>query len=83
MKIIGISILMLVLLAGFSLGMDIFLGFDVNTSVKNALNPFLVMETAELNMCFLFLFFVVVSPIRSFFRKRKEEANKDKKQHQP
>lgn len=80
MKVIGISILMMVLLAGISLSMDILLGFDVNTSVKNALNPFFVMETAELSIFVLYLFFVTLGPILSFYRKRKEEAAKDKKQ---
>ncbi|MET1031029.1 hypothetical protein [Domibacillus tundrae] len=83
MKVIGISILMIVLLAGVSLSIDILLGFDVNTSVKNALNPFLVMKKAEVSIFLLFLLFLVVGSIRSFFRKRKEEAAKDKKQQQP
>jgi branched-subunit amino acid ABC-type transport system permease component len=83
MKILGISILLLGLLAGFSLGIDILLGSDLKTSLKNALNPFRVMDPAELVIFILLLLFLVADPVRSFFRKKKQETTKDKKQHQP
>jgi hypothetical protein len=79
LKILGISILLLGLLAGFSLGIDILLGSDLNTSLKNALNPFLVMAPAELVIFILLLLFLVAGPVRSFFRKKKQETTKDKK----
>jgi hypothetical protein len=83
MKILGISILMLGLLVGIALGMDILLRFDVDTSLKHVFNPFLVMETPEFFIFLVFLFALVAPPIRSFFRKKKQQTTKDKKQHQP
>ncbi|MGX1373346.1 hypothetical protein RKD56_000426 [Priestia megaterium] len=59
MKIMGISLLMLGCLIAFSLGIDIFQGFDVSQALYNAVSPFRVMEVAELFVLFflLFLFF--------------------------
>ena len=71
MKILGIFILVLGLLVVISLGMDILLGFDLNTSLKNAFNPFLVMEVPEFIILLFFLYFLVAPPVRSFFRKKK------------
>ncbi|MCP3764766.1 hypothetical protein NLX67_20765 [Domibacillus sp. A3M-37] len=79
MKIMGVSLLMTVLLGILSLSIDVLSGFDVATSIRNSLNPFYVMETAELVIFVVFLFFIVAGPVLSFFRKRKEEAVKDKK----
>ena len=52
MKIIGISLLMLGCLMGFSLGIDIVQGFDVSQALYNAMSPFRVMEVAELFVLF-------------------------------
>ncbi|MFC3884486.1 hypothetical protein ACFOU2_13620 [Bacillus songklensis] len=82
MKIFGITILTMGLLMGFSLSMDILLGFDIITSLKNAFNPFLVMEAAEMCVLFFFIFLLVIESILLFFQKRKEEANKQKNQPQ-
>ena len=82
MKILGITILVMGLLTGFSLSMDLLLGLDLYTSVNNALNPFLVMEVHEL-VFFLFLVIcLIAAPFRFFFRKKKEGSSKDKKQQQ-
>jgi branched-subunit amino acid ABC-type transport system permease component len=83
MKILGISILLLVFLTGFSLGLDILSGLDLTTSIKNALNPFLVIEVAEFFLFFLLIIYLVVVPLRSFFRKKKQGTTKDKKHNQP
>ena len=82
MKILGISILVLVFLTGFSLGMDILSGFDLYTSIKNNVNPFLVMEVPELVLFFLLIIYLVAVPARPFFQKKKKGTTKDKKQHQ-
>jgi uncharacterized membrane protein len=71
MKILGISILILVFLAGLSLGIDILSGFDLNTSLKNAVMPFLIMEVAEIVIFFLLLIYMGAGPLRSYFRKKK------------
>jgi hypothetical protein len=59
MKIIGISFLTMGFLMGFSLGIDIFQGFDVSQALYNAVSPFRVIEVAELFVLFflLYLFF--------------------------
>lgn len=68
MRILGISILMLVLLSCFSIGMDRLLGFDLKTSIKNAVNPFLVMEVAEIIIFFLLIIIWVFYSIRIFLK---------------
>ncbi|WP_310332338.1 hypothetical protein [Priestia megaterium] len=57
MKIIGISLLMMECLMGFSLGIDIFQGFDISQALYNAVSPFRVIEVAELFVLFFLLFF--------------------------
>ncbi|WP_078394641.1 hypothetical protein [Shouchella patagoniensis] len=74
MKILGISMLMFILLVSISMGIDYLLGFRVSVNLV-ALNPFYVMETPEIVIFFLMIFFLVVRPLVSFSRKR----NKRKK----
>lgn len=76
MKIIGISILMFVFLTVFSLCMDILLGFDLNTSINNAIRPFLVMEVTEIVIFFLLIVLMVVGPVRTFYNKRKKKQKR-------
>jgi len=74
MKILGISILMLVLLSGFSIVMDTFLGFDLNTSFNNSINPFLVMEVTEI-IIFIMLIFIIwaICSTHLFLKKRSKK----------
>jgi hypothetical protein len=60
MKILGIAILMMGLLMGFSLSLDILQGFDIRASLQNALNPFRVMEVAEYIVIFVLVFAIVI-----------------------
>ncbi|KQL33664.1 hypothetical protein [Psychrobacillus sp. FJAT-21963] len=76
MKIIGISILMFVFLTVFSLCMDILLGFDLNTSINNAIRPFLVMEVTEIVIFFLLIVLMVVGPVRTSYNKRKKKQQR-------
>ncbi|WP_057913155.1 hypothetical protein [Peribacillus muralis] len=76
MKFFGITILLLVPLVLFSLGMDILLGFDLDNSVKHAFNPFLVKDRAEL---ILFLILLVILVFSFIYRKKKKD-NKPKGQ---
>lgn len=73
MKIIGITILMFIFLTVFSLSMDILLGFDLNTSINNAIRPFLVMEVTEKVVFFLLIVLMAVDPVRTFYNKRKKK----------
>ncbi|MFB5089441.1 hypothetical protein PGC35_20010 [Psychrobacillus sp. PGGUH221] len=76
MKIIGISILMFIFLTVFSLCMDILLGFDLNTSINNAIRPFLVMEVTEIVIFFLLIVLMVVGPVRTSYNKRKKKQKR-------
>ncbi|MDI7740587.1 hypothetical protein QMK38_01115 [Lysinibacillus fusiformis] len=73
MKIIGISILMFGLLSGFSIGMDTLLGFDLITSFRNAVNPFLVMKKAEIIIFYLLIIIWAFYSTRLFLIKRREK----------
>ena len=73
MKIIGITILMFIFLTVFSLSMDILLGFDLNTSINNAIRPFLVMEVTEKVVFFLLIVLMAVDPVRTIYNKRKKK----------
>ncbi|MFX3673465.1 MAG: hypothetical protein ACE3JQ_03315 [Paenisporosarcina sp.] len=78
MKILGISIFMLGFLTALFLGMDILSGFDLKTSLYNAVNPFLVMEVAEIVIFFFLLLFLIAGPVFAFFRKKKKKKQKAK-----
>ena len=80
MKILGISILMMGILIGFSLGIDLLLGFEIRTSLKSAFNPFRVMEIPEFIVIFLLVFSLVIESLRSSYQKRKVKTNNSQKQ---
>ncbi|WP_338449732.1 hypothetical protein R4Z09_26880 [Niallia oryzisoli] len=71
MKILGICILIMIPLIAFSLTIDILQGFDLATSIRNALSPFNVMEAPEQAVLFFFLFLLAIQFIQSFIKKRK------------
>ncbi|QYF84436.1 hypothetical protein KY492_09365 [Brevibacterium sp. PAMC21349] len=73
MKFFGITVLILFPLVAFSLGMDILLGFDLDSSIKHAINPFLVKDPAEL---ILFIILVVLLLFSFFYRKKKKGNTK-------
>lgn len=74
MKIVGISILLLLSLMGVSISFDTLVGNSSwNTSIKNTINPFYVMETPELVLFYLFLLLTLVTPVRLFFQKKKQK----------
>jgi hypothetical protein len=77
MKILGISILMAGFLMTFSLLLDLLQGFDVRTSLYNALSPFRVMESPEFFVLFFFLFLLVAKWGLAFYK------NKHKKMNEP
>ncbi|MDR4946885.1 hypothetical protein [Neobacillus cucumis] len=67
------------ILAGGMLGLIIFLDILLGTEPKRlfgkALNPFRVMEPAEYVIVFFFAFFLAVSLVKSFLKKRKKQNN--------
>ncbi|OLN21436.1 hypothetical protein BTO30_15075 [Domibacillus antri] len=75
MKNLGIALLLWTALVLFSLSVDVFLGFGFTTSLRNAFNPFLVMDIAEMVIFAVFIFFLVVVPLVSFFRKKMKEQD--------
>ncbi|MBK0295438.1 hypothetical protein IAE22_24245 [Bacillus sp. S34] len=70
MKILGISVLMMGCLMGFSLGIDIIQGFDVSQALYNAISPFRVMELAELFVLFFLLFLFFAESLYLFMKKK-------------
>jgi len=69
---IGISLLMLGCLMGFSLGIDIFQGFDISQALANTVSPFRVMEVAELVVLFFLLFLFFAESAYFFISKRNQ-----------
>lgn len=64
---------MFLLLSGISIGMDSLLGFDLKTSFKNAVNPFLVMEVTEIIIFYFLIIIWVYCSIRLFLIKRSKK----------
>lgn len=75
MKIIGIALLMMGCLMAFSLGVDIFQGFDVSQALYNAVSPFRVMEVTELFVLFFLLFLFFSESAYLFIKKRKRNES--------
>ncbi|KNH19665.1 hypothetical protein ACS78_19785 [Priestia megaterium] len=75
MKIIGIALLMMGCLMAFSLGVDIFQGFDVSQALYNAVSPFRVMEVTELFVLFFLLFLFFAESAYLFIKKRKRNES--------
>ncbi|MBA9028263.1 high-affinity nickel permease [Peribacillus huizhouensis] len=73
MKIIGISILIMVLLIGLNFGLDIIQGFNRKSAVYNAISPFRVGNTLDYIVVFLFILFIAIDIIL-YHRKQKQEA---------
>ncbi|RFU61166.1 hypothetical protein D0466_19340 [Peribacillus glennii] len=73
MKILGIAILILGLLTGFSLGLDILMGFEARKAVHNAFNPFQVMEAAELAVLYFFILLFIVESLRPYYQKKRKK----------
>ncbi|MBU8756880.1 MULTISPECIES: hypothetical protein [Priestia] len=73
MKIMAISLLIMGCLMAFSLGIDIFQGFDVSQALYNAVSPFRVMEVAELFVLF-FLLFLFFAEFLYLFMKKKNQS---------
>lgn len=54
--------------------MDRLLGFDLKTSIKNAVNPFLVMEVTEIIIFYLLIIIWAFYSIRLIIIKRRKKG---------
>lgn len=75
MKMFGVPLIMFIMLTGISFGIDMLQGFELKTSLLNAVNPFLVMETPELAVFIFFLFLFVLDGFFVYYKKRKNKTN--------
>lgn len=75
MKILGISLLMMGCLIGFSLSIDIIQGNDFSQALYKAINPFRVMEVSELFVLFLLLSLFVVESLYLYIKKKSKATN--------
>jgi len=76
MKILGISLLMMGCLIGFSLSIDIIIqGNDFSQALYKAINPFRVMEVSELFVLFLLLSLFVVESLYLYIKKKSKATN--------
>jgi hypothetical protein len=64
MKIIMITLGMLATLIGCSFGIDLLLGFEKQTALRNAVSPFRVMEIPEY---FAFMFLIAIYLLKKLF----------------
>ncbi len=74
MKILGISLLMMGCLIGFSLSIDIIQGNDISQALHKSINPFRVMEVSELFVLFLLSLFVAES-LYLYIKKKSKATN--------
>ena len=65
MKIIFIAIMMLTILISCSFGIDLLLGFEMKTALRNAISPFRVMEVPEY---FVFVFLIVIYLLKKLYK---------------
>ncbi|MFP7298920.1 hypothetical protein [Neobacillus niacini] len=64
MKIIMITLLMLATLISCSFGIDLLLGFEMKTAMRNAVSPFRVMEIPEY---FAFIFLIAIYVLKKLY----------------
>ncbi|MDQ0300247.1 hypothetical protein J2S78_002694 [Salibacterium salarium] len=77
MKTLGITLLMFGLLACLSFGLDMGMGDNMNTALRNVFNPFQVMELIELFILTFFILMFFVETIFLFIKKRKKRHQKN------
>ncbi len=75
MKILGISLLMMACLIGFSLSIDIIQGSGFSQALYKAINPFRVMEVSELFVLFFLLSLFVAESLYLYIKKKSKATN--------
>jgi hypothetical protein len=78
-KIVGVPILILVILMGLSLGMDLYMGLELQTSVRNAISPLAVMETIEYTVFLMLIMIMIGRNVYVEVKKRKQGGKRSKK----
>ncbi|WP_091270638.1 hypothetical protein [Alteribacillus persepolensis] len=76
MKILMVTIVLMVLLSGLSLSLDVIIGLDKLEAVKNALNPFRVMETVEMFILAFLVLLIFVDALVFWYNKHKKGTSK-------
>lgn len=74
MKVLGISVLILLLTTFLSILMDLLLGFSLSDTLFHLLNPFWVIETGEYVMLLFLLLLTIWQQI--VINKKNKKANK-------
>lgn len=82
MKILGVSILIFVILTGFSVGVNSFLGLDFDKSITRTFDPFKVEDTIEFVLFWILILFFFATPLTTSNHNRKRGNKKNKKQSQ-
>lgn len=80
MKILGISLLIFIVLAGFSIWSNFQIGLNFENSFKNTMNPFVVKDTPEFVLFLILVFFFFAGPIVTAVKQSKKgKAKKQQK----
>jgi hypothetical protein len=73
MKIWGITLLILVFQIGLSFGIDLLMGFELITSLRNAVSPLAVMEPVEYVIFLSLIFLYIVKTMFEYFQTKKQK----------
>lgn len=77
MKILGVSLLIFIVLAGFSVWSNFLIGLNFENSFKNTMNPFVVKDTPEFVLFLILLFFFFAGPIVTSVKQSKKGKEKN------
>ncbi|MBY0095974.1 hypothetical protein [Mesobacillus maritimus] len=73
MKIWGSTLLILVFLIGLSFGIDLLIGFDLRTSLRNAFTPLAVMEPVEFVIFFSLIIIYIGKSMFEYILMKKQK----------
>jgi len=76
MKIIGVTLLIFISLIGLSFGIDLLMGFDMITSLRNSVSPLAVMEPVEYFIFLALIFLYLGKTTTLFFQGKKQKMKK-------
>jgi heme/copper-type cytochrome/quinol oxidase subunit 1 len=74
MKIFFATIIIAVGLFSVIISLDLLMGMVRHEIIRNALNPFQVMETGEYLIIILFLLYFLASSLGSYFKKKRKSS---------
>jgi len=73
MKIWGSTLLILVFLIGLSFGIDLLIGFELRTAMRNAVSPLAVMEPVEFVIFFSLIIIYIGKSMFVFIQTKKQK----------